>query len=119
MFQTSLKPLTIVLLVLSVYTLGGLDAIRAGAEHIPSAPEEGKGPVKERPDLSRTQFRPQIRPDLSGTQFQPEVKRGVNKPAADAKIGPSTLEVCALRGHSAAVYFAAFSPNGETLVTAA
>src|SRR5262249_35867555 len=88
MFQTSLKPLMIVLLVLSVYTLGGLDAIRAGAEYIPSAGEEGKAQGKERPDLSGTQFRPQIRPDLSGAQFQPDVKRGADNPA-DAKTGPS------------------------------
>jgi WD40 repeat protein len=74
---------------------------------------------KERPDLSGTQFRPQIRPDLSGARFQPDVKRGDNKPAADAKTGPSTPAVRTLKGHSAAVYFAAFSPNGDTLVTAA
>jgi RNA polymerase sigma factor (sigma-70 family) len=56
------------------------------------------------------------RPDLSDTQFVPEIK----KPGrAQGTTDQSTPDVRALRGHSAAVYFAAFSPNGETLVTAA
>jgi RNA polymerase sigma factor (sigma-70 family) len=56
------------------------------------------------------------RPELSGIQFVPETK----KPAgAQETTDPSTPDVRALRGHSAAVYFAAFSPNGKTLVTAA
>jgi WD40 repeat protein len=132
MFVTNLKPLTTVLLVLSVAALGGLYATQAGAEQVPGAGQGGKAQGKERPDLSGTQFRPEVkRPDLSGTQFRPEirpdlsgaqfppVKRGADNPAADAKTSPSTPDVRALRGHSAAVYFAAFSPNGETLVTAA
>src|SRR5262249_20401183 len=56
------------------------------------------------------------RPDRSDTQFVPETK----KPGrAQETTDQSTPDVRALRGHSAAVYFAAFSPNGETLVTAA
>src|SRR5262249_49801919 len=56
------------------------------------------------------------RPDLSGMQLVPEAK----KPGrAQETTDQSTPDVRALRGHSAAVYFAAFSPNGETLVTAA
>src|SRR5262249_43557250 len=56
------------------------------------------------------------RPDRSDTQFVPEIK----KPGrAQETTDQSTPDVRALRGHSAAVYFAAFAPKGETLVTAA
>src|SRR5262249_4731310 len=56
------------------------------------------------------------RPDLSGTQVAPETKK---PDPAPKKTDPSASDVRILKGHSAAVYFAAFSPNGETLVTAA
>jgi len=50
MFVTNLKPLTIVLLVLSVAALGGLYATQAGAEQVPGAGQGGKAQGKERPD---------------------------------------------------------------------
>src|SRR5262249_45212502 len=56
------------------------------------------------------------RPDLSGIQFVPETKKPER---GEKKTDEATPEVRMLKGHSAAVYFAAFSPNGETLVTAA
>src|SRR5262249_17602086 len=56
------------------------------------------------------------RPDLSGIQFVPETKK---PDPAPKKTDQSAPDVRILKGHSAAVYFAAFSPNGETLVTAA
>src|SRR5262249_20203184 len=58
------------------------------------------------------------RPDLSGTQF-PVVPETKKPDPGQKKTDQSTPEVRILKGHSAAVYFAAFSPNGETLVTAA
>src|SRR5262249_42266423 len=52
------------------------------------------------------------RPDLSGIQFVPEIK----KPGrAQQTTDPSTPDVRALRGHGAAVYFAAFFPQRRDL----
>src|SRR5262249_20496448 len=82
-------------------------------------PREFRVPVQDDRKRSGTQFRPQIRPGASGARSRADDSGGANTPAADAKTGPATPEVRAIRGHSAAVYFAAFSPNGETLVTAA
>src|SRR5205823_13266716 len=56
------------------------------------------------------------RPDLSGIPFVAETKK---PDAAPKKTDQSAPDVRIFKGHSAAVYFAAFSPNGETLVTAA
>src|SRR5262245_20595392 len=56
------------------------------------------------------------RPDLSGIQFVPEAKK---PDLAQRKPDEATPEVRILKGHSGAVHFAVFSPNGETLVTGA
>jgi RNA polymerase sigma factor (sigma-70 family) len=67
------------------------------------------------------------RPDLSNTQFPVDAKTDVQKlhgtyekptDPVEQKSNESTPDVRSLKGHTGAVYFAAFSTSGETLVTA-